>query len=1359
MPFFPRQDYVFANLVSIFAEAYSYNMYLKSFARSFLERIFIIMALFMLSRFSYANVRTISSADGLSNNAVFSMSQDRFGRVWLGTADGLNIWDGHSIRNFNPDDGKNFFAGNGISHMYMSDDDNLWVRTYYGIARINVVSEDITYFDDFPFADLLASDYDSVTYLVPQGNAGLYCFNEVTACFEKPSTQFLSSGESPKGIVYSDDGKVFFFTGSGIYILNNHVDPETGSVSLTVDRKISFRIRQVSPTVHDGCCWFSDYDKRIYRLDMSDCEISLYADMSGDMPSQEKVRALLPVDGGVYVGLSTKGLFFISDVPGDSGKRILSPTPVKNGVFSLMEDSRQQIIWVGTDCGGLVRWHKGNVHFEEISYDDLRLNVRMPVRSLYLDRNNSLWCGTKGDGMIRIKDYSAYMDLNDDNVLHVTASGSALTNDNVYAISPGAGDWIWIGSDGPGMNYYSYQDDAIRTVPGTAVLREVHSIYEQNDSTLWIATNGYGVYEGKFTSYGGRPSMQSLSRVEFPAPLADVTKFFSIHPQNDTVIWFGSRGAGAASLNTSSGLIQVHEFPTDRGYASNEIFYVSKSDKMNFASGSGLVTYDERTGRSEISPDIPHRLIHGILNGADGDLWLSTNYGLVSYDESTGRSVIYDRNTGLEVLEYSDGACFKDERTGDMFFGGINGITVVREDTGMPVSDYAPEIHILACISDNKSRPVGEELVLPYYKSTFGIKFSVVDNINYSDYDFSYNIEGLDDLWVDNGNDDVVHVTALPPGNYKLRIRYHNNSSAYTSDYVELPIRIIPPAYASWWAKCIYVLLAVCVLCFYLNYLKRKSERAREKLKIQYDEKVRKAKSKTINKITEEISMGTTFILGVCEQILQDSEQDRKLAEKVGVVEYSISKLNRMVYMLNEYRNLSEIESENVSLVPVSDVASEIINLLQPTALQRGICVNDSVDSDIIWAVDKGIWIIFFNLLLSSAMNMLKEGEHVTVYMTRRGKELNVSLSVKCGQEVWRRIAAMTEADDAHDVSRLPNEYRDCIMELNAAKVLLGKINGNMNFRWDQENGFLIIDMILSQMKASGGYLQYEEAGIEGYMDVFSPDASFPARLENREPDLETVAVVSRNPEVVRFIRYFLTGRYNVQDFGSDVEALDSMRRAMPALIIYDVSRKIDDFPGFVQELRTEKLFIGVQIIALTSALQYAERSECIKHGADMCISFPFNIEYLQTSIERLLQKKSKMAEFYSSASGSFVLEEGKTIHVEDKAFMKKLLKLIDENIQDPTLSVSSLADKLAISLRMLYRRLESVSDVKPQKLIKDVRMAKTEKLLLTTKLNIDEIMYRVGYDNRSTFYKNFKEHYGMTPKEYRDNAHKSVRK
>ena len=93
---------------------------------------------------------------------------------------------------------------------------------------------------------------------------------------------------------------------------------------------------------------------------------------------------------------------------------------------------------------------------------------------------------------------------------------------------------------------------------------------------------------------------------------------------------------------------------------------------------------------------------------------------------------------------------------------------------------------------------------------------------------------------------------------------------------------------------------------------------------------------------------------------------------------------------------------------------------------------------------------------------------------------------------------------------------------------------------------------------------------------------------------------------------------------------------------------------------------------------------------------------------------------------------------------------IINDNLDNPELSVAFIADKMCISKQSLYRKLENAPDLKPQKLIREARMKAAAEMMKTSKLTIDEIMYKVGYDNRSTFYKNFKEHYGVTPKEYR---------
>ena len=119
----------------------------------------------------------------------------------------------------------------------------------------------------------------------------------------------------------------------------------------------------------------------------------------------------------------------------------------------------------------------------------------MPIRSIFRDQKGKLWCGTKGDGIFTISDFAPYMDMAECNVRKMTTNNSELVNNNVYAIVEGGkGTGIWIGTDGPGLNYYSYSENKLKRVPGSEALKRVHVIYEHDENTLWVSTHGLGAF-------------------------------------------------------------------------------------------------------------------------------------------------------------------------------------------------------------------------------------------------------------------------------------------------------------------------------------------------------------------------------------------------------------------------------------------------------------------------------------------------------------------------------------------------------------------------------------------------------------------------------------------------------------------------------------------------------------------------------------------------------------------------------------------------------------------------------------------------------------------------------------------------
>jgi AraC-like DNA-binding protein len=107
---------------------------------------------------------------------------------------------------------------------------------------------------------------------------------------------------------------------------------------------------------------------------------------------------------------------------------------------------------------------------------------------------------------------------------------------------------------------------------------------------------------------------------------------------------------------------------------------------------------------------------------------------------------------------------------------------------------------------------------------------------------------------------------------------------------------------------------------------------------------------------------------------------------------------------------------------------------------------------------------------------------------------------------------------------------------------------------------------------------------------------------------------------------------------------------------------------------------------------------------------------------------------------------------------MQQILDIINNNITNKELSATFIAAKMNMSTRHLYRKLESLNAKSPQKMIIDNRLYIARNLLITTKLTIDEILYKAGFSNRSSFFKAFSEKYKCTPKEFRERKLDSIK-
>ena len=412
----------------------------------------------------------------------------------------------------------------------------------------------------------------------------------------------------------------------------------------------------------------------------------------------------------------------------------------------------------------------------------------------------------------------------------------------------------------------------------------------------------------------------------------------------------------------------------------------------------------------------------------------------------------YNRFSRLRVLEFSDGARYDD---GDrIFFGGINGLAMIKTDevSGTGNNSYNPPIHITDFIQNNDAVHIASKLKkgrlrIPFSKQSFAIRYSMVDNIKFSDYVFMWNIKRYDEIWRENTTE-TIHIPVLNPGKYTLRIKYINKATQYESAECELPNYIIPPIYKSWWAQLIYVLLLIGLILGYIAYIKDKQKRLIEALEKQYSDEVKKTKSETVNSITDELSILITFILGLSTQVRQDAGSNNVLKEKLGLMEYNIIKINKILSILKNSKDISEEINApgEVLLLHMSQLTLNLIDILNVAIKSKRVNLTYDIEDGIVITTNKDYYQTLFNSLMHKALSIVSGNRNIYVSLKHKENDGGVCLTIK------------VTAEEA-DCQELYSDKNGT----NLHSKLIDKMNGNIVYGY--KNGEVLVRTFIPQYK------------------------------------------------------------------------------------------------------------------------------------------------------------------------------------------------------------------------------------------------------------------------------------------------------
>ncbi|MGE6354940.1 two-component regulator propeller domain-containing protein [Flavobacterium sp. NPDC079362] len=240
-----------------------------------------------------------------------------------------------------------------------------------------------------------------------------------------------------------------------------------------------------------------------------------------------------------------------------------------------------------------------------------------------------------------------------------------------------------------------------------------------------------------------------------------------------------------------------------------------------------------------------------------------------------------------------------------------------------------------------------------------------------------------------------------------------------------------------------------------------------------------------------------------------------------------------------------------------------------------------------------------------------------------------------------------------------------------------------------------------------------------------------------------TILIVEDNPELRNYLKHELSKLYKVIVAENGQKGYELAVQKLPDLIITDVIMPVMDGLQLCKNIKGDLKTSHIPLLMLSAKAMVKDRLEGIDSGADMYLSKPFELDILKSSLAQLITSRQIMfKKFYSG-----ITKDGKEKTTSlDNDFIQKILAFINENISEPELSVELLSSKIFLSRSQLYRKIKTLTGVSVNEFIRNVRLEKAKQLIEKGNNNINEISYKVGFTSPSYFTKCYKIKYGYLP-------------
>lgn len=245
------------------------------------------------------------------------------------------------------------------------------------------------------------------------------------------------------------------------------------------------------------------------------------------------------------------------------------------------------------------------------------------------------------------------------------------------------------------------------------------------------------------------------------------------------------------------------------------------------------------------------------------------------------------------------------------------------------------------------------------------------------------------------------------------------------------------------------------------------------------------------------------------------------------------------------------------------------------------------------------------------------------------------------------------------------------------------------------------------------------------------------------------VLIVDDDPEIANYICQELSDRYHCAICANGKEALESVLKNPPHLVISDVLMPEMSGIELTKRIKANVNINHIPVILVTALSDTQSNVEGLNVGAAAYLTKPFNVTLLKTTVDNIIKSRQRLKNVYEGKQTVEKKIPKTELQTPDERLMKRVMKAVEQHIFDHTLSVETLAAEVGISRVHLNRKLKELTNQTTTDFIKNIRLKRAAELLSQKKHSIAEVADMVGFQNANNFSTAFRKLYGVSPREY----------